>query len=100
MVELYEPKEDASSKRDKRRESLYKQWLNIAAKFAAKLAQYQSPRLRAVYVKQHEEGAGPLGRTKTTEEVLEKLEARSGPLARALFEKFLKRAAKLEEREE
>ncbi len=52
MVKLCEPKEGASAKHDKRRQSLYKQWLNIAAKFAAKLAQYKSPSLRAVYVKQ------------------------------------------------
>jgi hypothetical protein len=69
----------------------------MAAGYAAKLAQYESPRLQAVYVQQHDHpGDGPFGKSKSLDEVLEKLEARSGPQARALFERFLREAAKLE----
>ena len=65
--------------------------------YAAKLAQSELPRLQAVYVQQHDHpGDGPFGKSKSLDEVLEKLEARSGPQARALFERFLREAAKLE----
>ena len=74
-----------------------KQWLNMAAGYAAKLAQYELPRVQAIYVQQHDQaGDGPFGKSKSLDEVLDKLEARSGPKARALFERFLREAAKLE----
>jgi hypothetical protein len=61
-------------------------------------AQLKSPRLEAVCVQQHDAQGdhGPFGKSKSFDDVLKKLEARSGPEARALFERFLKEAAKLE----
>jgi hypothetical protein len=93
-----EGKELEFEKAEKERDAQLKQWMNMAVGYAAKLAQYESPRLEAVYVQQHDAQGdqGPFGKSKSLDDVLKKLEARSGPEARALFERFLKEAAKLE----
>ena len=52
---------------------------------------------RTIDVRRVELGeAGEFDRARNTEEVLQKLEARSGQRARRLFESFLRKAAKLE----
>ena len=72
----------------------FMRWLKVTIDCAAKLAPYQSPTLKAIYLetKEHEKA-----KPRTIEEVLAQVEDEGGVEGRKAFEVFLKKMVKIKE---
>jgi hypothetical protein len=101
MAEFYTPTLAMPNRRENAngRDAEFLHWLKLAVECASKLAPYQSPTLRAIYLKTNQHGKA-LAKPKTVEDVLAEVEQRSGVEGRRAFEDFMRKMDRIESREE